>query len=134
MELYLVRVQEYKYGKASGDLRGEYYVAIKAQNRENAKRVARGFTNSTAWSADRTPYADLRTLRKVKNRRHLQKLCEEMGLGTMEKPIFSEEDSEESSEEDSEESADDFNDLLSAAESSLGFWDNPWDDEDWNDA
>ena len=25
-------------------------------------------------------------------------------------------------------------DLVSAAESSLGFWDNPHDDEDWNDA
>ena len=25
-------------------------------------------------------------------------------------------------------------DLVSAAESSLGFWDNPYDDEDWNDA
>jgi len=27
-----------------------------------------------------------------------------------------------------------FDDLLAAAESSLGFWDNPFDDEDWNDA
>jgi hypothetical protein len=27
-----------------------------------------------------------------------------------------------------------FSDLLSAAESSLAFWDNPLDDEDWNDA
>ena len=27
-----------------------------------------------------------------------------------------------------------FNDLLAAAESSLAFWDNPLDDEDWNDA
>ncbi|HLN30532.1 MAG TPA: hypothetical protein VK395_22500 [Gemmataceae bacterium] len=27
-----------------------------------------------------------------------------------------------------------FADLSSAAESSLGFWDNPIDDEDWNDA
>jgi hypothetical protein len=25
-------------------------------------------------------------------------------------------------------------DLLHAAESSLAFWDNPFDDEDWNDA
>jgi hypothetical protein len=25
-------------------------------------------------------------------------------------------------------------DLTTAAESSLGFWDNPLDDEDWNDA
>ena len=25
-------------------------------------------------------------------------------------------------------------DLLSASNSSLGFWDNPLDDEDWNDA
>jgi hypothetical protein len=33
-----------------------------------------------------------------------------------------------------EESAIAFDDLLSAAESSLGFWDNPFDDEDWNDA
>ena len=27
-----------------------------------------------------------------------------------------------------------FPDLTAAAESSLGFWDNPLDDEDWNDA
>ena len=27
-----------------------------------------------------------------------------------------------------------FNDLLMAAEGSLDFWDNPWDDEDWNSA
>ncbi len=27
-----------------------------------------------------------------------------------------------------------FDDLLAAAESSLDFWDNPFDDEDWNDA
>jgi hypothetical protein len=27
-----------------------------------------------------------------------------------------------------------FSDLMSAAESSLTFWDNPYDDEDWNDA
>jgi hypothetical protein len=29
---------------------------------------------------------------------------------------------------------DDFSDLVAAAESSMGFWDNPWDDEDWNNA
>ena len=28
----------------------------------------------------------------------------------------------------------DFGDLVSAAQSSLDFWDNPFDDEDWNDA
>jgi hypothetical protein len=27
-----------------------------------------------------------------------------------------------------------FHDLLSASQSSLEFWDNPLDDEDWNDA
>ncbi len=27
-----------------------------------------------------------------------------------------------------------FQDLLSASQSSLAFWDNPLDDEDWNDA
>jgi len=27
-----------------------------------------------------------------------------------------------------------FGDLMSAAESSLAFWDNPYDDEDWNNA
>lgn len=27
-----------------------------------------------------------------------------------------------------------FSDLLAASESSLAFWDNPLDDEDWNDA
>ena len=33
------------------------------------------------------------------------------------------------------EAADDFsNDLLAAAQSSLDFWDNPRDDEDWNNA
>lgn len=26
-----------------------------------------------------------------------------------------------------------FRELLLAAESSLDFWDNPWDDEDWSD-
>ena len=25
-----------------------------------------------------------------------------------------------------------WDDLVSAAQSSLGFWDNPYDDEDWN--
>ncbi|MCZ7571029.1 MAG: hypothetical protein M5U01_20980 [Ardenticatenaceae bacterium] len=33
-----------------------------------------------------------------------------------------------------EEPAEAFNDLLSAAESSLDFWDNPFDDKDWNNA
>lgn len=27
-----------------------------------------------------------------------------------------------------------FTDLINAAESSTGFWDNPYDDEDWNNA
>jgi len=27
-----------------------------------------------------------------------------------------------------------FDDLLSAAQSNLDFWDNPFDDEDWNNA
>jgi len=33
-----------------------------------------------------------------------------------------------------EESADGVADLTSAAQSSLDFWDNPLDDEDWNSA
>jgi hypothetical protein len=33
-----------------------------------------------------------------------------------------------------EGSDEEFNGLLSAANSSTGFWDNPEDDEDWNDA
>jgi hypothetical protein len=33
-----------------------------------------------------------------------------------------------------EEPEDDFSDLVSAAQSSLDFWDNPLDDEDWNNA
>jgi hypothetical protein len=32
------------------------------------------------------------------------------------------------------EPTDTFDDLLSAAQSSLDFWDNPFDDEDWNNA
>ncbi len=32
------------------------------------------------------------------------------------------------------EPADTYNDMLLAAESSLGFWDNPYDDDEWNDA
>ena len=32
------------------------------------------------------------------------------------------------------ETGDVFDDLVSAAESSLDFWNNPWDDEDWNNA
>ncbi len=30
--------------------------------------------------------------------------------------------------------SDDFSDLVSASTTSLGFWDNPMDDEDWNNA
>ncbi|MCI0696260.1 hypothetical protein L0337_30185 [candidate division KSB1 bacterium] len=33
-----------------------------------------------------------------------------------------------------EEPADNFSDLILAAQSSLDFWDNPYDDEDWNNA
>jgi len=33
-----------------------------------------------------------------------------------------------------EPDTDTFDDLLLAAESSLDFWDNPFDDEDWNGA
>jgi hypothetical protein len=32
------------------------------------------------------------------------------------------------------EGTDHFDDLLQAAQSSLDFWDNPFDDEDWNGA
>lgn len=32
-----------------------------------------------------------------------------------------------------QDTADAFSDLLSAAQSSLDFWDNPLDDEDWNE-
>jgi hypothetical protein len=32
------------------------------------------------------------------------------------------------------EESDDAHDLVAAAQSSLGFWDNPYDDEDWNHA
>ncbi|NJN95412.1 MAG: hypothetical protein HC875_15525 [Anaerolineales bacterium] len=33
-----------------------------------------------------------------------------------------------------EEAGDRFDDLLLAAQSNLDFWDNPFDDEDWNNA
>jgi hypothetical protein len=32
------------------------------------------------------------------------------------------------------QTGDDFSDLVSASQSSLDFWDNPLDEEDWNDA
>ncbi len=32
------------------------------------------------------------------------------------------------------ESGDVFDDLMSASQTSLEFWSNPWDDEDWNNA
>jgi hypothetical protein len=32
------------------------------------------------------------------------------------------------------EKSNEFSDLLTAAQGSIGFWDNPFDDEDWNDA
>jgi hypothetical protein len=32
------------------------------------------------------------------------------------------------------ENSDEGQDLVLAAESSIDFWDNPYDDEDWNDA
>jgi hypothetical protein len=33
-----------------------------------------------------------------------------------------------------QQAPDDFSDLVSASQTSLDFWDNPVDDEDWNDA
>ena len=33
-----------------------------------------------------------------------------------------------------EREVDDFSDILRASTTSLGFWDNPVDDEEWNDA
>ena len=33
-----------------------------------------------------------------------------------------------------EEPADVVDDLVAAAQTSLGFWDNPYDDQDWNNA
>jgi hypothetical protein len=30
--------------------------------------------------------------------------------------------------------SDDYSDLVQAATTSTDFWDNPWDDEDWNNA
>lgn len=33
-----------------------------------------------------------------------------------------------------EESADNFGDLILASQSSLDFWDNPYDEDDWNNA
>jgi hypothetical protein len=33
-----------------------------------------------------------------------------------------------------DQSAEGFEDLVSASQTSLGFWDNPLDDEDWNNA
>jgi hypothetical protein len=33
-----------------------------------------------------------------------------------------------------EEEPDTFDDLVQAAQSNLDFWDNPYDDEDWNEA
>jgi hypothetical protein len=33
-----------------------------------------------------------------------------------------------------QQAEDDFSDLVSASQSSLDFWDNPVDDEDWNNA
>ena len=33
-----------------------------------------------------------------------------------------------------ERPAEESNDLMDAANSSTGFWDNPYDDEDWNNA
>ena len=32
------------------------------------------------------------------------------------------------------EASDKFDDLMNASQSSLDFWNNPFDDEDWNDA
>jgi hypothetical protein len=36
--------------------------------------------------------------------------------------------------EDLASSGDDFADLIDAAQTNLGFWDNPQDDADWNNA
>ena len=59
---YIVTVKVFKYRKYVGS--GE--VDITAENKEDAKTIARSLTNSTYWPADITVYADLRTLKQNK--------------------------------------------------------------------
>lgn len=91
MEVYLVFVKIYKWGKINGYLRWEEYFLIKAQNRKRAKRVAQLMDDSTVFSMDVDPYPDLRTLRRVKNQAHLEKLASELGFDSDDLTIFSEE-------------------------------------------
>jgi len=65
MKNYTVLVKAFKYGKYSGKFAFSEYVIFEAENKEDAKSIAREFTNSTIWAMDITAYADLRTLKPV---------------------------------------------------------------------
>jgi phage replication-related protein YjqB (UPF0714/DUF867 family) len=59
---YTVTIKVFKYSKYVSSEE----VEIKAEDRENAKTIAKALTDSTYWAADITVYADLRTLKQKK--------------------------------------------------------------------
>ncbi len=65
MKKYQVLVKAYKHGKHFGKLAFSEYVELEAENKEEAKILAKGFTDSTHWAMDLTAYPDLRTLKLV---------------------------------------------------------------------
>jgi hypothetical protein len=60
MKKFIVRVRAYRYGQTQWEQ--DYILA--AKNKSEAKKVARGLENSTEFSMDITPVADLRTLKE----------------------------------------------------------------------
>ncbi|MDQ3713114.1 MAG: hypothetical protein M3388_12965 [Acidobacteriota bacterium] len=91
MEVFLIFVKIYKWGKINGYLRWEEYFLIEAQNKKRAKRVAQLMDNSSIFSMDVNAYPDCRTLRKVKNQSHLEQLADELGFNSDDITLFSEE-------------------------------------------
>lgn len=81
-EVYIIFFRFYKWGRKDGYLRWEHYVLFKATSKENAKTMAKLVweLNSPAFPLDIDPVPDLRTIRRVKNQAHLEKLGEELGF------------------------------------------------------
>ncbi len=61
---YTVTIKVFKYKKYIFSAE----VDIEAEDKEDAKTIARSLTDSTYWAADITVYADLRTLKEVKTK------------------------------------------------------------------
>jgi uncharacterized protein (UPF0212 family) len=63
MKKFSIKLNIYKYFR----LKSVENEIFEAENKEDAKRIAKNFINSTKWALDLTPIPDLRTLKIVKD-------------------------------------------------------------------